>query len=230
MILDPDNKYIQTINDCVSLNGKTVLEIGCGNGRMTRDLAEFATKVVATDLNVAVLQQARHAVTNDNVDFLFTPSGFPDLPEKSFDLVIYTLSLHHIPIPDMVDNLLHSGRLLNSVGKIVVVEPGDRGSFLEVKKRFGAGSGDESREKAAALKAMNQLPGWDLSPRISFNIDFSFSDIADFYASKLPNHQSLSAKKQLELKSFLRNHTTERGIILTSERYLNVLTRSIVVK
>jgi len=230
MILDPDNKYIQVINDSAPLAGKTVLEIGCGNGRITRDLAKLATKVVATDLDITVLHQAQQAITADHVDFLFTPDGYPDLPKNSFDVIIYTLSLHHIPTPDMVNNLLHSGQLLNATGKIVVIEPGDHGSFLDVKKRFGAGSGDESREKTAAFKAMNHLPGWDPGRRNSFNVDFLFSDTADFYASKLPTYQSLSAEDRQELESFLFNHTTDRGIVLTSERYLNVLTRLVGAK
>ena len=225
MILDPDNKYIQTINAHTPLAGKTILEIGCGNGRITQDLADFATRVVATDLNPTALKQAQQQVSAKNVEFLFTPDGFPDLEEASFDLVIYTLSLHHIPINRMIDHLEHVGRLLTKAGQIVVIEPGNGGSFLEVKKRFGAGSGDESVEKAAAIRAMKGLAGWRLNPTQLFGVEFLFSDADDFYASKLPGYQSLPAKKQLDLADFLQCNTTNRGIILTSERHFNLLTR-----
>ena len=223
MILDPDNKYIQAINSHVPLAGTTILEIGCGDGRITQELSRYAARVVATDLNEKVLEQARNKISATNVEFLFTPGGFADLPEQAFDLVIYTLSLHHIPPDKMVAHLQHSGQLLNQAGKIVIVEPGNGGSFLEVKQRFGAGSGDESAEKAAAVVAMRHLAGWNLSPTYKFNVEFLFENLEDFYASKLPSYRELPSEQQRAVKEFLSQHTTPRGLVLTSERYLNLL-------
>ena len=227
MILDPDNKYIQTINSHYPLVGATILEIGCGGGRMTNDLAKYATKIVATDLDSAVLEQAKKSSTAENVEFLYTPDGTPDFPAQSFDLVIYTLSLHHIPKDKMIDNLHHAGNLLKDNGKIVVVEPGNSGSFLEVKKCFGAGSGDESQEKKAAISAMQNLNGWILSPTHHFGVDFQFADETDFFVNKLPSYQEMPAEEITQLRNFLKKHTTDRGIILTSGRHLHLLTREL---
>jgi len=227
MILDPDNKYIEAINVHASLSGATILEIGCGNGRMTSDMAKYAAKIVATDLDSVVLDQAKKNIRTENVEFLCTPDGTPDLPAQSFDIIIYTLSLHHIPKDNMINNLRHSGKLLKDGGKIVVVEPGDGGSFLEVKKRFGAGSGDESQEKKAAITAMENFDGWIMSPTHHFDVDFLFADEADFFTNKLPKYQDMSVAKITELENFLRKHTTNRGIILTSGRRLNLLTRKL---
>jgi ubiquinone/menaquinone biosynthesis C-methylase UbiE len=225
MILDPDNKYIRAINTYAPLAGTTILEIGCGSGRMTGDLAEHAEHVVATDIDSSALEQAQRQISAKNVDFLLSDDGFPRLKKGVFDLVIYTLSLHHVPINKMAANLEHTGQLLKKSGKIVVVEPGNGGSFLEVKKRFGAGSGDEDAEKAAAKRAMENLTDWILSPTHSFAVDFLFSNAADFYASKLPTYRKLPVEEQAALAEFLSRHTTDRGIILTSERYLNLLSR-----
>ena len=227
MILDPDNKYIEAINVHAPLSGATILEIGCGSGRMTSDMAKYAAKIVATDLNSEVLEQAKKNITAENVEFIYTPNGTPDLPAHFFDIIIYTLSLHHIPKDRMIDNLCHSGNLLKDSGKIVIVEPGDSGSFLEVKKRFGAGSGDESVEKQAAIIAMQHLEGWIMSPTYHFDVDFLFTDETDFFVNKLPKYRDMSAEKITKLKSFLRNNLTNRGIILTSGRSLNLLTRKI---
>ena len=225
MILDPDNKYIQAINSHAPLSGATILEIGCGNGRMTGDMAKYAAKIVATDLDEEVLELAAKNINAENVEFLYTRDGFAKLPEQTFDLVIYTLSLHHIPPDKMIENLCHSGSLLKDGGKIVVVEPGDGGSFLEVKKRFGAGSGDEGPVKKAAIAAMENFDGWLLSPKYQFDVEFLFSDEADFYTNKLPNYREMPASKISDLKSFLQENTTNRGIILTSSRHLNLLAR-----
>lgn len=227
MILDPDSKYIQAINSHASLTEATILEIGCGSGRITGDMAKYVAKIVATDLDPAILEQAEKNITAKNVEFLYTPDGSPDFPARSFDIVIYTLSLHHIPEDKMINNLRHSGNLLKESGKIVVVEPGDGGSFLEIKKRFGAGSGNEDPEKKAVITAMQNLDGWLLSPTYHFDVDFLFTDNADFFTNKLPRYQDMPADEINELKNFLKKHTTDRGIILTSERRLNLLTRKI---
>ena len=225
MILDPDDKYIQTIHSHAPLTGVTILEIGCGSGRITRDMARVAQKIVATDLNAEVLEQAKESTTAKNVEFLYTPDGIPDLPSHSFDLAIYTLSLHHIPADKMVSHLHHSGNLLKDDGKILVVEPGDGGSFLEVKKHFGAGSGDESSEKQAAIDAMQSLSEWILNPAHHFEVSFQFTDETDFFSNKLPNYQEIPAEEMSKLRDFLKKNTTDRGIILTSSRSLNLLTR-----
>ncbi|MCK4503295.1 MAG: class I SAM-dependent methyltransferase [Desulfuromonadales bacterium] len=225
MQLDPDNKYIQAIDACTPLTGATILEIGCGSGRMTVDMAKLAAQMVATDLDAAVLEQAKKNITATNVEFIHTPDGIPDLAKKFVDIVIYTLSLHHIPMDMMTTHLQHAGSLLRDNGKIVVVEPGDSGTFLEAKQRFGAGSGDETTEKQAAIAAMKNLDGWVLHPTHNFFVDFLFTDNTDFFTNKLPNYQNLPAEEIVELEDFLHHHTTSRGIILTSERYLNLLTK-----
>ncbi|MEE4253249.1 MAG: class I SAM-dependent methyltransferase [Desulfuromusa sp.] len=227
MILDPDNQYIQAINSQIPLAGATVLEIGCGEGRITRDMAKYATRIVATDLNLAALEQAKKNTTAKNIEFLYSSDGIPDFPKNSFDTAIYTLSLHHIPKNKMVDNLCRSGSLLKNGGKIVVVEPGDGGSFMELKKRFGVGSGDESQERLDAIAAMQNFEGWTLFPTYHFEVAFQFADENDFFSNKVPNGSKMATEEIAELKKYLKKSSTDRGIILTSARRLNLLTQKV---
>ena len=62
VIQDPTNKYIATILSQYDLSGKDVLEIGCGKGRITRDLAEHAKRLTATDPDGSALEKARAAL------------------------------------------------------------------------------------------------------------------------------------------------------------------------
>jgi SAM-dependent methyltransferase len=225
MIQDPTDQFINTINANCNLSGKAVLEIGCGKGRITRDLAKFAKRVVATDPDAAALEKARAAIKADNVEFLLAQKGIPDFPPKSFDVVIYTLSFHHVPIDEMLSSLERSGHLLRKNGAIVIVEPGDGGSFNEAKQRFGAGSGDEGPLKEAAIHAMRSLQGWTLGDTVHFQTQFQFDDAQDFCSSKLPNYQELPEVRQREILKFLALHKTDSGIFLASDRRINVLTR-----
>ena len=226
MIQDPKDQHIKAIVTHFELTGKDVLEIGCGKGRITRDLAKYARSVVATDPDMTALAHARATIAAENVEFKSAPEGIPKLPEKSFDLVIYTLSFHHVPKKEMSQSLQSAGRLLRERGGILVLEPGDGGSFNVVKQRFGAGSGDEGPEKAAAIRAMQNLEGWSMGETVHFEAEFLFSSEEDFFTSKLPGYQEFSPGKLMEIKDLLKKHTSADGIVLTTERRLNVLTRN----
>lgn len=225
MILDPTNQYIATILSHCDLSGKVVLEIGCGKGRITRDLAKHANRVVASDPDVEVLGTARATIVAENVKFMRAPKGVPVLPARSLDVVIYTLSLHHVPAPEMSISLNKSAELLKKDGVILVVEPGDDGSFTEVEERFGVGCGNERSEKEAAIHAMRALKGWTVGETVHFRTLFEFDHEEDFLASMLPGYRQQPEDFVKEVRTFLNQHRTANGIILDAERRLNVLRR-----
>lgn len=225
MIQDPTNRYIAAILSQCDLGGKNVLEIGCGKGRITRDLASHARHVVATDPDIDALQTARATVAACNVDFMAAPSGIPDLPDGSFDVVIYTLSLHHVPPAEMSDSLNRAAALLRKHGVIVVVEPGENGSFTLAKEHYGAGSGDERPAKEAAIRTMRALNGWIVEETILFNTQFQFDNDEDFFDHMLPGYRQQPEAFVTEVRTYLDLHRTVNGIILDSERRLNVLKR-----
>lgn len=223
MIQDPTNQYLATIMSQYELSGKDVLEIGCGKGRITRDLAQHARRVVASDPDVDALEKARAAIAAPNVEFMPAPTGIPDLPAGSFDLAIYTLSLHHVPVAEMPDSLRSAAHLLRENGVIMVLEPGGGGSFTETKERFGAGSGDERPAQQAAIRAMHALEGWTAGDTILFRTLFLFNDEEDFLSSMLPDYREQTESFSAEVRRFLELHRAPEGILLDAYRRLNLL-------
>lgn len=226
MIQDPTNRYIAAILSQFDLSGRDVLEIGCGKGRITRDLASHARHIVATDPDVNALGVAQATISFRNIDFMEASAGMPDLPDGSFDVVIYTLSLHHVPITAMSDSLNKAAALLKKDGVIIVLEPGDKGSFTRAKEQFGAGSGDEGPAKAAAIKAMHSLPGWDVGDTHHFYTQFQFDSYEDFFTSMLPDFRRPPDYFISEVKTYLNLHRTVNGFVLDAERRLNILRRN----
>jgi len=223
VIQDPTNQYIATILSQCDINGKDVLEIGCGKGRITRDLAEHAKRLTATDPDSSALEKARGLLAPAKVDFMLAPDGVPDLPSGSFDVVIYTLSLHHVPVAEMPDSLRKAANLLREDGVIVIVEPGEGGSFTETKERFGAGSGDERPAQKSAIRAMHALEGWTTGETILFRTLFQFDNDEDFLASMLPDYRQRPESLVAEVRRFLDQHKTANGIFLDAYRRLNLL-------
>ncbi|OGT96262.1 MAG: SAM-dependent methyltransferase [Geobacteraceae bacterium GWB2_52_12] len=227
MIQDPTDQYIAAILSQCSISGLNVVEIGCGKGRITRDLAKYARSVVAADPDVAALEQAQSLITAGNVVFLQVPTGVPSLPEGSCDVVLYTLSLHHVPVDEMPESLASAANLLTEEGVIIVVEPGEGGSFTKVKERFGAGSGNERPAREAAIRAMRAMEGWTMGETVLFRTLFQFDNEEDFFVNMLPGYRQQSEAFVEEVRQFLAQHHTEEGIILEAERRLNVLRRDL---
>lgn len=225
MIQDPANRYIAALMALYDLSGKDVLELGCGRGRITRDLARYARFVMATDPDGTAIEAARAAIPAGNVEFRVEPAGMPALPGGSFDAVIYTLSLHHVPQSGLAASLAGAAALLREEGVIIVLEPGDGGSFTAAKERFGAGSGDERQERAAAVRAMRSLDGWDPGETVIFSTRFRFDDENDFLVSMLPGFTASTDQVKGAVMEFLARHRNGDSIILDAERRLNVLRR-----
>ncbi len=77
------------------LTGKRVLEIGCGNGRITTHLAQFATHVTAIDPNEERIAQAIEQMPPDLADKIcYRAIPLADVPAgERFDLVLLSWSL-----------------------------------------------------------------------------------------------------------------------------------------
>lgn len=75
-----------------ALDGRRVLEIGCGDGRLTRRYAHHAESVLAIDPDATAIAPLL-ADTPANVEA--RAIGFLDapLPERAFDLILFAWSL-----------------------------------------------------------------------------------------------------------------------------------------
>jgi len=100
----------------------TVVEIGCGVGRMTAYFAEHASNVIALDVSPEMLTLARERLASaTNIDFRVPAgSGLSGVPNASSDLVFSYIVLQHIPDPAIaLDYLSDAGRVLRSGGSLL---------------------------------------------------------------------------------------------------------------
>jgi SAM-dependent methyltransferase len=114
-------------------DGQRILDIGCGPGTLTVDLARRVAPsgtVVGIDLSAAVVQEATaHATAQraGNVSFRTGDFRAGDLPEGSFDAVHAHQVLQHLRDP--VGALAAMGRLARP-GGIVAARDGDYTAFV----------------------------------------------------------------------------------------------------
>ena len=82
--------FVDNVND-----GDTVLDIGCGNGALTYDVARKAGQVVGIDLKEKSISLARQRYSRENIEYI-RGNVLNDLPGERFDVVILSNVLEHI--------------------------------------------------------------------------------------------------------------------------------------
>ena len=83
-------------------NQATALEIGPGDGSFLLQLAPAFDKVVALDIEKAMLEQARARASKaglNNIEFVHGDTSHPRLGDLQADCVVINMVLHHTPDP-----------------------------------------------------------------------------------------------------------------------------------
>lgn len=75
--------------------GNKVLDVGCGKGELTFDLAKKAEMVIGVDLNKKSIEFAKKRFSASNVKYLIGDVT-KDLPGKEFNVIILSNVLEHI--------------------------------------------------------------------------------------------------------------------------------------
>jgi ArsR family transcriptional regulator len=103
--------------------GMRVLDLGCGDGALTLEIARFASEVVGVDRNAALLARATSLAARRGVrNAKFVKGDVADLDVKagSFDLVVLSQTLHCLDEPE--EALAEAARVLAPGARILVVE------------------------------------------------------------------------------------------------------------
>lgn len=94
--VDPEGTETRVIHDLVDFQGKHVLEIGCGDGRMTRRFADTTASVVAIDADETRIAAARESTPPDlrsKISFQVGDITNFEPPENTYDVAVFARSL-----------------------------------------------------------------------------------------------------------------------------------------
>ena len=93
------------IDERVQLNGKRVLDVGCGGGILSESMAKLGADVTAIDMGKAPLSVAKLHAMESEVDVNYQQITVEELAEQqphSFDAVSCMEMLEHVPDPGSV--------------------------------------------------------------------------------------------------------------------------------
>ena len=105
----------------LKLDGRKIVEVGCGTGRNTTWLAERAAEIVGLDFSKEMLARARSRVNDPRVHFVQHDVRMTwPLTDASADVVIAMLILEHVE--NLAPVFAEAARVLNTGGKLFLCE------------------------------------------------------------------------------------------------------------
>jgi len=139
---DVEQIEIKKIRSLADFKGKKVLEIGCGDGRVSSELADRTESYIAIDPDRECILQARSRT--EAVDFQTGTGEALEFEAESFDIVLFTFSLHH---QNPGAALKEAERVVAESGTVIILEPAADGEVQAFYNIFN----DETRVLARAL-------------------------------------------------------------------------------
>lgn len=205
------DEFFRKLTDAILLSGKEVLEIGCGEGTRSKDIATACKFLFGIDPSESDIGAARQ---RNIPNALFKQGSAENLvfDDSSVDVVIFTLSFHHVPEVLMRQSIDEAVRVVKPEGYIVFLEPGMNGSLFDAEIDFDAYDGDERQAKKDAYAAMMAHPGLVLFKEIADESMFRFDSLQDFMGSMIPK------KNIAAIEPFLVQH----NYVLNAERRINI--------
>ncbi|MFG1480765.1 methyltransferase domain-containing protein [Xanthobacter sp. V4C-4] len=131
------------------LDGRAVLDVGCGGGALAQALTARGARVIGIDPSSEAVAAARRAAPGA----VFEVAVAQALPfaAESVDAAVFVNSLHHVPVAAMGVALAEALRV--SRGPVVVIEPLAEGPFFEALRPVE----DETAVRQAAQAAIAAL-------------------------------------------------------------------------
>ena len=146
----------QMIADLAQLrSGETVLDVGCGTGTLALEARErvgITGRMYGIDPSRQMIAYARSLTAGRSlsVDFQLGVVEHLAFPDRSFDVVLCTWMIHHLPTDDQRQGLAEMARVLKPGGRLLLVDshlddlPLQKGEFSRIETGdipFGKGFG-----------------------------------------------------------------------------------------
>jgi len=141
-------------NHLLSLDGKHILELGCGSAEITRNIATSGTDSKITALEVDEIAHEKNLQITDLPNVSFALSGAQEIPldDETVDVVFMFKSLHHVPLELMDQSLREIRRVMKKGGLVYISEPVFAGDLNEILRLFH----DEQEVREAAFNTVKK--------------------------------------------------------------------------
>lgn len=107
----------------VELADRDVLDVGCGAGEYVRWFRERGARAVGAECGEAMRQRVLDADPGHHDAYVDAVGQDLPFDDGSFDVVNFSASLHHVPMPEIPAALAEAARVLRPGGAVYIAEP-----------------------------------------------------------------------------------------------------------
>lgn len=120
------------------LSTDVILDIGCGHGRLTYELAQLVPKgrVIGIDTSRSMIEYAKANYVNDNLSFLEMNAENLNFPHEKFNVIFSSFCIQWIPNKAKLFQAM--AQHLEENGHILLVMPLPNQKMLEIRKKVYA--------------------------------------------------------------------------------------------
>lgn len=112
-------RLLQTIKK--EIENKCVLDLGCGEGYITRKIAKTAKKIIGIDLSQDMIDIANQTNKYNNVSYLILDIKNIEQIKETFDVIVISLVLHYFTHGELKTVSKKIAKLLRPGGKIYIL-------------------------------------------------------------------------------------------------------------
>lgn len=145
-----ERRNSQVLKETLNLQGKTVLDIGSGEGHLTRMMTKSGAIVIGLECSKTQLAKARSYEAVGSETYLEGIAQTLPFDDGSMDIVVFFNSLHHVPVVDQTCALAEAVRVLKYAGQLYISEPIATGAHFQLLQPVD----DETYVRAKAYEAI----------------------------------------------------------------------------
>ena len=193
---------LSVLEQLVELDGRDVVDIGCGEGALTRALAARGARVTGVETSEEQLAGARARANAGAARYLIGRAERLPLDDESVDVAVFMRSLHHSP---PARALAEARRVLRPGGFVYAAEPLAEGDYWSLVRLVD----DEREVRLAAQQAIAQAAGTGLQRvrTVDYRVPVPLSGLDAFRARTVsadPGRAAAFAARAAELSQAFR--------------------------
>jgi len=206
--------------------GKTIVDVGCGDGAIVRHLQRLGGLVTGVEISERQLERARKSPAIGHEAYKVGCGEALPFTDESADAILYINSFHHVPVESMGQALAEARRVLKANGELIAIEPLAEGSYFEAMRPLE----DETGIRAAAYRHLQNAAAEGFSDILEmfYESRVQFRDVQHFLTAVVAPDPARRDRLPLVQKELERRFESlavrdEEGFILVSPMRLNAL-------
>lgn len=218
---------LEVISGVVTLQGKVIIDVGCGTGDLVRALASEGARVTGID-TLEMLEKAKEHPLAADEEYL--PGSAAKLPfkNKTADVIIYFASLHHVPMEKMNLAIQEMYRVLKPGGGVVFLEPVAKpGSYFELTRLVD----DEREVQKHAYKAIKDAEalGMEMMDEETVYAERSFDDYVNLLNTFIDDEASRE-RYLVQSRARAQQLSREAGVDFKDYRFKSICRINVLKK